>query len=69
MTTQLLADHQATGAYSKIATIISGRIDGCVQLRSHQTLVFVPVKAEAAIRSLRSMQRVQQLFLDILQSK
>ncbi len=62
--TVLLADHQTTGGYPKIATIISDHIDGFVQLRSRQKLAFVSVKAETAIQSLRSKQRMRQQFLE-----
>ena len=67
--TVLLADHQTTGGYPKIATIISSHIDGFAQLRSRQKLAFVPVKPEAATQSLRSKQRIHQQFLEGLRRK
>jgi allophanate hydrolase len=54
----LLADHQTTGGYPKIATVISADLDRFVQLRPGQLVQFRAVTAEEAVASLRT-QRMQ----------
>ena len=54
----LLADHQTTGGYPKIATVISADLDRFVQLRPGQIVQFRAVTAEQAVASLRT-QRMQ----------
>ena len=48
--TVLLADHQTTGGYPKIATILSCDLDALAQLRPGDRLRFLPVDADAAMR-------------------
>jgi allophanate hydrolase len=50
----LLADHQTTGGYPKIATILSSDLDGVAQLRPGDTLAFQAVTAEEAVRIVRA---------------
>jgi allophanate hydrolase len=45
----LLADHQTTGGYPKIATIVSAHLDGFVQLRPHEVVRFHAVTPEEAV--------------------
>ena len=45
----LLADHQTTGGYPKIAVLASADQDGFAQLRSHDRVTFQAVSAEQAI--------------------
>ncbi len=50
--TLLLADHQTTGGYPKIATVLDCDLDGAAQLRSFDALMFRPVTpAEATARA------------------
>lgn len=51
--TVLLADHQTTGGYPKIATVISSDLDMLAQLRPNQTLRFKAVSPESAVRIAR----------------
>jgi hypothetical protein len=50
--TVLLADHQTTGGYPKIATIASIDLDAFVQLRPHALVRFRAVSAEHAVALL-----------------
>ena len=43
-----MADHQTTGGYPKIATIISADQDAVTQMRTGDTLRFVAVDVETA---------------------
>jgi allophanate hydrolase len=49
----LLADHQTTGGYPKIATVISADQDGLAQLRPRESLSFRTVTPEQAIAAAR----------------
>lgn len=51
--TILLSDHQTTGGYPKIATVISSDLDMLAQLRPNQSLRFKAVSPENAIRIAR----------------
>lgn len=51
--TVLLADHQTTGGYPKIATVVSTDIDRFSQLRPGDTVRFVPTSASAALLEAR----------------
>jgi biotin-dependent carboxylase-like uncharacterized protein len=61
--TILLADHQTTGGYPKIATIISDDLDGFVQLRPHSRVAFTSITPEAAIQSTRTRHHTYEQFL------
>lgn len=52
--TVLLADHQTTGGYPKIATILSDDLDGFAQLRSHDQVRFMAIDARTAIAATRT---------------
>lgn len=51
--TVLLADHQTTGGYPKIATVISPDIDRLSQMRSNQSVSFDAVSPALAIEIVR----------------
>jgi len=51
--TVLMADHQTTGGYPKIATVISADLDGIAQLRPGDLLRFQPVTPAQAIALTR----------------
>lgn len=61
--TLLLADHQTTGGYPKIATLVSSDIDGVAQLRPHERLSFQPVSAQEAVRLARAHAQARQQYL------
>ncbi|MGB0505125.1 MAG: biotin-dependent carboxyltransferase family protein [Pikeienuella sp.] len=61
--TVLLADHQTTGGYPKIATVISGDIDQLTQLRAGQTLKFAAISPEEAIITARSQNVARNKYL------
>jgi biotin-dependent carboxylase-like uncharacterized protein len=56
--TVLLADHQTTGGYPKIATVASIDIDAFVQLRPHALVRFRAITPEQAVALLRTRRRV-----------
>lgn len=60
----LLADHQTTGGYPKVATILSSDTDGVSQLRAHDSLRFQAVDADEAIRLVRLHAQAKRRFLD-----
>ena len=62
--TLLLADHQTTGGYPKIATVISADIDRASQLRAGDTVRFESIAASAAVQAARACadQRTRQLI-------
>lgn len=51
--TVLLSDHQTTGGYPKIATLLEKDIDAFVQLRPRDQVLFRPVNSADAIQSAR----------------
>jgi allophanate hydrolase len=61
--TVLLADHQTTGGYPKIATVISCDTDDLVQFRAGQTLRFSPISPQQAVHEARRylVQKTQYL--------
>lgn len=52
--TVLLADHQTTGGYPKIATVLDCDLDAFVQLRPRDPVVFTPVTASYAVAIART---------------
>lgn len=61
--TVLLADHQTTGGYPKIATILSDVLDCFVQLRSRSTVMFEAVTPQAAIAAARTRHKSRSNYL------
>jgi allophanate hydrolase len=56
--TALLADHQTTGGYPKIATIASVDLDAFVQLRPHALVRFRAVSADQAVALRRTRHHI-----------
>lgn len=67
--TVLLADHQTTGGYPKIATIVAEDLDGFVQLRSRGPVAFKAITPEAAIDSARTRHLAWERFLARLRAR
>lgn len=61
--TVLLADHQTTGGYPKIATVLSDDLDGLVQLRPNDALRFHAISAEQAVALARSRAKSVQAYM------
>ena len=62
----LVADHQITGGYPKIATMISADQDAFIQLRPHQTVRFREVSVEQAVSRARMRKRVLHAYISLL---
>lgn len=60
----LLADHQTTGGYPKIATLLSSDTDGVAQLRPGEHLRFQAVTAEEAVSLVRAQAQVARRCLE-----
>jgi biotin-dependent carboxylase-like uncharacterized protein len=67
--TVLLSDHQTTGGYPKIATVVSDQLDSFAQLRPRQTVRFTAVTAAAATAALRTRAAIRERFLEQLRTK
>jgi biotin-dependent carboxylase-like uncharacterized protein len=65
----LLADHQTTGGYPKIATVASVDQDMFAQLRSRQTVTFRSISAEQAVAAARTRALANRGYLKALQSR
>ena len=64
--TILLADHQTTGGYPKIATVISSDINRLVQLRSNQSVKFVLINSNEALQKTRKFLDMKEKYLEKL---
>ena len=62
--TILLADHQTTGGYPKIATIISSDINRLVQFRSNQSVKFVLINSNEALQKTRKFLDMKEKYLE-----
>ncbi|WP_391483063.1 biotin-dependent carboxyltransferase family protein [Nereida sp. NH-UV-3] len=62
--TVLLADHQTTGGYPKIATVLSCETDRFAQMRSGAQVSFQAVTPEAAVAYARTVAEARVSFLD-----
>ena len=62
--TVLLADHQTTGGYPKIATVISADIDAFAQHRPGDTMHFEAVDASTAVDIARAAVPLAAAYLD-----
>lgn len=60
----LLADHQTTGGYPKIATIVSADLDWVSQLRARDSLRFAAVDAAEAVLMARSEAALRKHYLE-----
>ncbi|MBD3763590.1 MAG: biotin-dependent carboxyltransferase family protein [Rhodobacterales bacterium] len=61
--TVLLADHQTTGGYPKIATLLADDVDGLVQNRPGDAVTFALVPPQAAVQTARLRAAVLAAFL------
>jgi allophanate hydrolase len=61
--TVLLADHQTTGGYPKIATVLDCDLDRFAQLRSGATLRFQAVSPQEAVAAARSDRALGAAYL------
>ncbi len=61
--TVLLSDHQTTGGYPKIATILTDDLDGFVQLRAHEAVRFQAITAQNAIELARARASALQDYM------
>jgi len=59
----LLADHQTTGGYPKIATVISSDLDGVSQLQPHDRVRFQAVSADEGIHLARARAHARDRYL------
>jgi allophanate hydrolase subunit 2 len=64
--TVLLADHQTTGGYPKIATIISADLDQFAQLRAGDSVRFVPVEPSDAIAAARARAEIDAAYFNLI---
>lgn len=62
----LMADHQTTGGYPKIATVISADIDRLAQLRPRQALHFTATTVDEALERLRRQRALLDAYLATL---
>ena len=66
----MLADHQTTGGYAKIATVITADLPALAQLRPGQAVAFTltdPVRAVAAARAQAAcLQQVKARLNDFI---
>ena len=62
--TILLADHQTTGGYPKIATVISSDINRLVQLRSNQNVEFIIINSNEALQKTRKFLDMKEKYLE-----
>jgi biotin-dependent carboxylase-like uncharacterized protein len=65
----LLADHQTTGGYPKIATVIAADQDGLAQLRPRDHLTFRAVSPEQAVAAARIRDRQTRAYLQAVSDK
>ncbi|RLJ59177.1 allophanate hydrolase [Litoreibacter meonggei] len=64
--TVLLADHQTTGGYPKIATVISSDLDRLSQMRAQDRIKFTAVTAEQAVEIVRSEADARRTYINEL---
>jgi biotin-dependent carboxylase-like uncharacterized protein len=64
--TVLLSDHQTTGGYPKIATVLADDLDGFVQLRPHDAVRFQIIGPDQAIRIARQRRLAFDRYLQTL---
>lgn len=62
--TILLADHQTTGGYPKIATVISSDINRLVQFRSNQSVEFILINSNEALQKTRKFLDMKEKYLE-----
>lgn len=68
--TVLLSDHQTTGGYPKIATLISGDVNRLAQMRSQDEIKFCAISpAEAVALTRKETQTLQAFFKQLAEPK
>lgn len=67
--TLLLRDHQTTGGYPKIATVVAADLDRTVQLRPRSRIAFDAVSPESAVRIARLHARQREAWLATLSKR
>ncbi|MDF3605066.1 biotin-dependent carboxyltransferase family protein [Paracoccus sp. DMF-8] len=67
--TVLLADHQTTGGYPRIATVLDADLDAFVQLRPGDQLRFRAVSADEATAIARTKRQTTARYLDALRRR
>lgn len=67
--TVLLADHQTTGGYPKIATVIACDLDRFVQLRSRDRVRFTSVGPEEGIQIARREWNAREAYLSSVRGR
>lgn len=60
--TLLLADHQTTGGYPRVATVIRRDAERIAQLRAGQAVRFSAIDADAAVQRLRRQQQADAAY-------
>lgn len=60
----LMADHQTTGGYPKIATLVGSELDGFAQLRPHAAVAFRAVSPEQAVAMVRQRAGIMARLLE-----
>ena len=64
----LLADHQTTGGYPKIATVLDCDINSLLQLRPRDSLRFIPVTAGEAVKIARIAELSKRAYYQAIAS-
>ena len=67
--TVLLADHQTTGGYPKIATLISSDLDDFVQMRPRDRFRFMAVTPQSAVKIARVHAQNLKSYFDAIESQ
>ncbi len=67
--TILMADHQTTGGYPRIATALDCDLDGFARTTPGQSLAFHPVSADEAITIARYQARARDRYLERLAAR
>jgi len=66
--TMLLADHQTTGGYPKIATVVAADVERIAQSTAGKTFRFIPVTRQAAVDIYRGSQAERAEYLSRIRS-
>ncbi|SNX68996.1 allophanate hydrolase [Cereibacter ovatus] len=64
--TVLMADHQTTGGYPKIATVIGPDLDALAQMRPDEVLHFTAIRPDQAVRTARAIHEARMTRLAAL---
>ena len=64
--TVLLSDHQITGGYPKVATVVSADVDRLSQMRANDSVRFSAITPEQAVSMARTEAQTRRAYLDEL---